>query len=649
MGDPARILVVDDEENVALTLGEVLKREGYHVHIAASPSEANALISKEEFDVALVDLRLGTSNGIDIIKTLRSQQPACVTIILTGYASLESAIEAIRQGAYDYLVKPCDLDELKLTVKGAVERGEMVRSALRGLDGEVPALIRYLRRSKDQLYAILQGITEGIIVRDADGKLVYANDAASKMLGYPSQQELLEAAPEENLFSKVYVMDEVGQPLPSYALPWKLPLTAKSLPMTILRFRTRSTDEERVVMVNVTPICDEDGRPILEVSTLADITERKHMEEALRESEERYRTLFEQSTDVIFIVNNRGEILDVNEAILQVFGYSREEVIGTNLERLCLHPGDSRKLLEVIELNGFVRQREMTFRGRNGEEIDCLVSATVRVTSQGTVVGYQAIVHDITERKRAQERENQARLQFLNFLAHELRNPLVPLLTSAGMLQETMKASPESTQGMLLSNIQAGVKILSERIDELVDIAAFHAGKFLLRFENFPARKAIEEVCDYLLPEAAKKRQHLSLDIPPKLPNLKADKRRLQQVLSNLLLNAIKFSPEDKPITVRARVQDKSLLVQVEDNGPGISKEEQARLFQPYFRVPQESQRFPGLGLGLALCRQIVEAHGGKIWVESEVDKGSTFSFSLPLLDEKDSPKASKSGSDKEP
>jgi DNA-binding NtrC family response regulator len=128
MTDLARLLVVDDDPNVVRTLGAVLEREGYKVYTAGSPAEVDALTKKEQFDCAIVDLRLGKANGIDVVKKLRAKQPDCVSIILTGYASLESAVAAIRQDAYDYLFKPCDLDELKLTVKGALERGVMVRA-----------------------------------------------------------------------------------------------------------------------------------------------------------------------------------------------------------------------------------------------------------------------------------------------------------------------------------------------------------------------------------------------------------------------------------------------------------------------------------------------------------------------------------------
>ncbi len=199
------------------------------------------------------------------------------------------------------------------------------------------------------------------------------------------------------------------------------------------------------------------------------------------------------------------------------------------------------------------------------------------------------------------------------------------------MLQEVLPLKPGSIESKLLSNLLAGARILKEHIDDLLAGAAFQAGRFTLMPSLFDTRQAIEETFSYLMPEAAKKDQQLILDVPRRLPKLKADRRRFQQVLNNLLLNAMKFSPEGMPIIMKVRAKGLSLLVQMKDRGPGISKEEQARLFQPYFRVEQDRQRFPGMGLGLALSRQIVEAHGGTIWVDSEVGHGAVFSFSLPL------------------
>jgi signal transduction histidine kinase len=126
------------------------------------------------------------------------------------------------------------------------------------------------------------------------------------------------------------------------------------------------------------------------------------------------------------------------------------------------------------------------------------------------------------------------------------------------------------------------------------------------------------------------KRQKLSTEMPDSLPIIRGDGQRLEQVMLNLMTNAAKFTPEEGHIVIRVRQENASLIIDVQDNGIGIAREELPRLFKPYSRLSSDRQRHPGLGLGLALAKQVVELHGGKIWVESEPGKGSTFSFSLP-------------------
>jgi len=145
MSNRGRVLIVDDDDNVAVTLQAVLEREGYEAQTASTVQGAQAHITQKPFDAALVDLRFGDADeGLDVLQTLSSHQPECMAIMLTGFASLESAIGAIRQGAYDYLIKPCDMEELKLTVARAVEHGAIAR-ALRGHIGEIEASNKELR------------------------------------------------------------------------------------------------------------------------------------------------------------------------------------------------------------------------------------------------------------------------------------------------------------------------------------------------------------------------------------------------------------------------------------------------------------------------------------------------------------------------
>ena len=168
----------------------------------------------------------------------------------------------------------------------------------------------------------------------------------------------------------------------------------------------------------------------------------------------------------------------------------------------------------------------------------------------------------------------------------------------------------------------------------MLDMAKMETGGFRLTFELIDLRPLLRNVVNEFVPVAKEKRQSLILDIPSSMPMVNGDKERLDQVLINLISNAIKFSFESTKIQIKMRWEGTKVVVSVRDHGPGITEEEQIRIFTPYYRIEADRQRFPGLGLGLTVSKHLVEIHGGKIWVESELGKGSTFFFSLPVAEQ---------------
>lgn len=270
------LLVVDDDANVAFTLQAFLESEGYAVKTAKDPNEMESMLPSDLFDVAIVDLRLGDSSGMSVLKTLRREQPQCAVIILTGYASVESAVDALRQGAYDYLMKPCDLDELKLTVEAAMVQGPTSSSSRAPADID---LLSYLRKSKGQLASMLSGITDGILVQDSSGRLVYANQPAASLFGYESAQSMLDLA-ASNIAKMIEVLDESGRALSQAQLPWQAAVNMTKTQDVNLRFRNRGDNTERIALVKCNIVLEDDRIESL-VTTFTDITERARAEKEL--------------------------------------------------------------------------------------------------------------------------------------------------------------------------------------------------------------------------------------------------------------------------------------------------------------------------------------------------------------------------------
>jgi signal transduction histidine kinase len=255
------------------------------------------------------------------------------------------------------------------------------------------------------------------------------------------------------------------------------------------------------------------------------------------------------------------------------------------------------------------------------------------------------VARDVTERKRSEEKlqelyeqerklrqeleaEMKRRVEFTRALAHELKTPLTPVMASSELLAAELREEPLLS---LARNINRGASNLNNRIDELLDLARGEIGMLQLKLELVDLPKLLREVAGDMTPVASSHGQALILELPSSLPLARADEGRTRQVVLNLLNNASKFTPDGGKIILRAREDDGNLVVEVQDTGRGISAEEQQRLFEPYHRLESDREHLSGLGLGLALCKTLVELHGGRIWVQSQAGKGSTFGFSVPL------------------
>jgi signal transduction histidine kinase len=200
-------------------------------------------------------------------------------------------------------------------------------------------------------------------------------------------------------------------------------------------------------------------------------------------------------------------------------------------------------------------------------------------------------------------------------------------MASSELLVEELREEPLLG---LAKNVFHGAENMNRRVDELLDLARGEVGMLKVNLNPVESGKLLRESIKYMEPAVNNNHQTLSLEMPDNLPIILADEDRLRQILFNLIGNSIKYSPPGGQIKIRARVEDDNLIIEVQDNGRGMSGEEQTKLFQPYYRI-EGHEHLSGLGLGLALSKRLIELQNGKIWVQSEKGKGSTFGFSLPI------------------
>lgn len=367
----------------------------------------------------------------------------------------------------------------------------------------------------------------------------------------------------------------------------------------------------------------------------------------IRESEERYRDLFDNATDLVQSVTIDGRFLLVNQAWRETLGYSEAEIEALSLSDVIHrdHLGDWNEMVARLAAGEPVGNLETVLVTAGGEEI--IVDGNVGCRFEGgEAVSTRAIFRDITLRKRTEgelailyqherdirqqlEEETDRRIEFTRALVHELRTPITPVLAAAELLLERVE---DEQSRRLVESIDRSASNLNRRIDELIDLIRGETDMLPLARERVNVVSLLSDIGNEMAPVAAREGHSLTIELPSANPDVWADSDRLRQIVQNLMNNAFKFTPAGGEITLLARVDDATLIVEVRDTGPGIVAEDLERLFDPYYRRVEDRERLSGLGLGLALSKRLVELHGGEIWVNSQVGKGTTLGFSLPVM-----------------
>ena len=366
------------------------------------------------------------------------------------------------------------------------------------------------------------------------------------------------------------------------------------------------------------------------------ITQRKLAEEALKRSEEKYRELTTTSIDGIISMDRNMRIIIWNQGAERIFGYKEKEILGKPVVMLTpvKNRGKTGEILtKLFETNGkgdSSRIVEAQLVRKNGTVVPVEMSLSKRKVEENYLV--TGIVRDITERKEAEEKLrqiDQMKSEFLSNVSHELRTPLQSIGGFAKLILEG-KVPDVETQQEFLEIIDRESQQLGVLINSLLDMSRLESGRFQINKRLLPLRDTFIDSIKIFHSLARDKDVSLGEDIPETLPEIEVDAERLRQVIVNLMSNAIKFSDPGGRVTAKLATSNGELLFQVKDRGIGIDKKAMSHLFERFYRAEDKLAR-GGTGLGLFISKQIIEAHGGRIWAESKPGEGSTFSFTLPL------------------
>jgi NtrC-family two-component system sensor histidine kinase KinB len=344
---------------------------------------------------------------------------------------------------------------------------------------------------------------------------------------------------------------------------------------------------------------------------------------ATRSAEQRYLTLFQDSIDPILITDLDGKIVDANARALQFSGYSREELLKRRIQNL--HPVHTAKLGQRFSdiAHGEVRNYETHLRTHSGKQapVELFVKRIPGPDPDQDTV--QWIVRDIAERAELDE----LRSDLTSMLFHDMRSPLGNVISSLQLLNDP-PPTDETVRSLLTISLRSARR-LSRMIDSLLDLRRLEEGRAVIRRTKVSLAALTAEAVEEAQPVAEGKGIILQLAIPLSLPTVEADSDMIRRVISNLLDNAVKYTPGGGSIRLTAEAKDQNVCFSVTDSGPGIPAEERHRIFDKYSRIERIGAP-KGLGLGLAFCRLAVKAHGGRIWVDSPAEGGAAFRFTLP-------------------
>jgi|GEM_PF-1100549 len=380
------------------------------------------------------------------------------------------------------------------------------------------------------------------------------------------------------------------------------------------------------------------------VASLMDITSVRKAERELKASEERFNKAFHSSpVGVTLTTIQDGVCVDVNNEFLRIMGWSREEVIGKETGKLELwyNPDERKRMLEKIRTDGFIHGMEARFRTKSGAILTMLWAAEIITIGEREYLLSSAL--DITERKRAEEElraakeaadaASRAKSEFLATMSHEIRTPMNGII---GLTELLMSSGLSEEQQDYLRLVKLSARNLLELINNILDLSKVEAGKVELNIAPFSLRRLMGGTLTLFSSQVRQKGLAFVYSIDEDVPDeLLADGLRLNQVVMNLLGNAMKFTEEggiSVAFEAEPAVNGKILLhCAVSDTGSGIHADKLSGIFEPFTQVDGSyRRRYDGAGLGLTICRDLVRLMGGEIWVESAVEKGSTFHFTVP-------------------
>jgi PAS domain S-box-containing protein len=614
------VLVIDDDDRMCETLGAVLRHAGYAVRTASRGQEGLAQLRSAPVDIAIVDINLPDGSGLDLLADITRVSPDAEVIFISGFAPFTSVIEALGGAAFAYLPKPFEMPHLLAIVRKAREKQTLVRA---------------LGESEDRYRLVTEHILDALYLFDVDGNITFVNRRAEELSGY-SRDELL-----GRQISTFLAPDSARRPNERIEVARE----GRAIPSSFERELVRK-DGTHVWVEGHTTSISRDGKLIGRLGAARDISQRMVVEAARRESEERFRAVFEQAAVGIGVVADDGRFLRVNQRLCDMVGYTADEL--TSMRFLDITYPEDREMnvalrRPMIDGTAPAYSIEKRYVRKDGGVIWVAVTASQATEPSGRRYSI-GIIQDITERKRLEQQLLHAQRmegigQLAGGIAHDFNNLLTVISGRSELVFDSLAPADPARRDLDLIHATA------ERAAALTRQLLAFSRKQVLQ-PKVIALSVLVASATNLLKRILGENIELTFASDPDPGWVLVDPGQIEQVIVNLAVNARDAMPGGGRLTLEtANVEldrayaahrvdvapGRYVRLVVSDTGAGMSAALQAHIFEPFFTTKGPGK---GTGLGLATAYGIVKQSGGHISVYSEPGVGTTFKIDLPRTDE---------------
>ena len=545
---PASILMVDDEPTIAELVADYLTPLGHEVRTAASAEEAIETLKHWNPDAVLTDLNLPGASGLEVVRAAKAVDDQVCVIVITGQATTDTAIDALRHGAYDYVQKPFDLIDLKATIERGIETRRLSqtnRTLMDELRRHERELSRKVQLATWQMKTLFELSSKMSRTLSLDFRLNFICEKAAELTG--AQQSLL------------FLKSDDDEP----------------------EFVARAGYRVEKGLLNESSFVAGHGLNGMAVAQQAVIRRVGPGIFPTAPGEgfvDPLRALSPQSALVVPLI-------------------TEQRVLGT---------------VTLLDKTGGFNQDD--------EDFVTLFAGSAAVALDNAILHEQTLELD------------RLKSEFVAVVSHEIRTPLTVIKGSLEILADMDIWDLDEKQLQLLAGAQANCDRLMLLIRDILDFSKLESKGLSMSFATASVSDVVRSGIENLGALVTEHEIHLVSELEPDLPEIVLDENRIGQVITNLLANAIKFSDPGAKVAVEAGRNETDIVIRVRDYGEGIDPRDMKRLFRKFSQLDSSTTRKTGgTGLGLVICKGIIEAHGGQIWVESELGEGSTFSFSLPV------------------